>query len=308
MRAPIASWRRLGATVMALGASVCAMAQSPSGSTAFVRSGFTVFSGDVNGDGYTDILVKAKRQVVIIPIDDLSIPIAIPTPVKSFVIVSDGNGHYSLSTNPNSAILNASVWQAGTYDLRLGDILGNGAGGAIIEARNAGSPSFSVAISSGLPQLIQTLTADTLGFDLSASGVTSELSDRNGDGRTDLTIRRGAIVLQVLYANASGLFIADQEATLRAVWLGFKSHLDTGDASSALAYISPASAPYYSEIFQAFGGDRLRTLSATWTDVKAIALRPKYATFSIVDTFNGVRSVHIIVFEKDGDHWVLTSL
>lgn len=304
----LTSWRTLGIAVVALVASLPASAQAPSGSSDFVRSEFTVYSGDFNGDHFIDILVKAKRKIALIALDDLSIPVPIPAPVKSFAILSDGNGVYSMVTTVTSAMLNSSVWQANTHDLRFGDILGNGSGGAIVEARNPGDPSFSVAVSGGSPQLVQTLTLSALGFDLAASGITSELSDRNGDGRTDLTIRRNGLVLQVLFANTNGVFVADQEATLRAVWLGFKSQLDNGDAASALAYISTDRAPFYSEIFQAFGSSRLRTLSATWTDVKAIALKPTYASFSIVDTFNGQRSVHILVFEKDGDHWVLTTL
>jgi hypothetical protein len=312
MLAPLKSVRAFAglqnacAAAIGLLASIPVPAQSPSND--FARSGFAVYSGDFNSDGYIDILAKAKTRIVMIPLDDLVVPVPIASPVVSFVILSDSGGSYTVSTNVSSTMLTSSVWRADTHDLRIGDLLGNGFGGAVIEARNPGEPSFSVGVAEGVPRLIQVLTAAALGFDLGASGITSELGDLNGDGRTDLTIRRSGLVLQVLHANASGEFVANQEATLRAVWLGFKSHLDSGNPTAALAYISPERGAFYSGIFQALGAERLRTLSATWTDVRAISLRPNYAAFSIVDTFNGQRSVHILVFEKDGERWVLTTL
>jgi len=217
-------------------------AQTPS--DIFGRAEYDIRSGDVNSDGYIDILANARMKFAMIGLDDLTIPIRVPSTVATFAIISDSTGNYSLTTDVSAALLANPAWRLGTHDLRFGDILGNGAGGAIIEARNAGDPSFSVsATPAGVPQLLQRLDASSIGSDLAAAGTTSFLSDRNADGRADLTIERNGFITSVLYADSNGVFTANREGTVRAVWLGFKGFLDSGNTSSALGYIAADRVP-----------------------------------------------------------------
>jgi hypothetical protein len=298
--------RALTGALVVLAIPAVGLAQAPT--NIFERAEYEVRSGDVNGDGYIDILAQARKKFTMIGLDDISIPILIPSSVATFVIMSDASGNYSLTTSVSATLLANSNWRLGTHDLRYGDILGNGAGGAIIEARNAGDPSFSVsATAAGLPQLLQKLSASSIGYDLAATGTTSFLSDRSGDGRADLTIERSGFIASVLYADSNGTFTYNREGTVRAVWLGFKGFLDSGNTVSALGYIAADSVPMYTDILQQLGS-HVRDIGASWGDLRLISLSDKFASFSIVDTAESRRTIHVLVFIRENGRWYVSTL
>jgi hypothetical protein len=298
--------RALTGACVVLAVPVVGFAQAPA--DIFGRAEYVVRSGDVNGDGYIDIVAKARQRIAMIALDDLSFPIPIPSTVASFAIISDSTGNYSLTTSVTAALLANSAWRLGTHDLRYGDILGNGAGGAIIEARNAGDPSFSVsATPAGVPQLLQKLNDSSIGYDLAATGTTSYLSDRSGDGRADLTIERNGFIAAVLYADSNGVFTYNREGTVRAVWLGFKGFLDAGNSASALGYIAADSVPVYTDILQQLGG-HVRDIGASWSDIRLISMSDRFASFSIVDTAESRRTIHVLVFIRENGRWYVSTL
>jgi RHS repeat-associated protein len=109
-------------------------------------AGYTVWSGDVNGDGRTDLLLRAK--VIVLPLlldDDITIiPIAPLSP--TFAILSGAGGSYMLSVNPSSAISGSSVWQKVEAEL----VFGSGPAGQTMQFNPGmeGMPSFAVSLSS----------------------------------------------------------------------------------------------------------------------------------------------------------------
>ena len=173
----------------------------------------------------------------------------------TLVLLSSIGGTYSLDANPPPSIVNSSVWQAGSHDVVFGDVLGNGTRAMVIRARTQGGASFLIATSvTGAPQLLEQLTTARLGIDISAAGTTVELSDTNGDGRADMTVKMNGAVTNVFLADASGMFDKGTDetttqnntvASVRAVWGGFGAALNAGNTSQALQYVSTASAPYY---------------------------------------------------------------
>ena len=54
---------------------------------ALQRAAYSMFIGDVNNDGHTDVLAKAKIKLVIVDVDVL-IPIVIKPPSATFVLLS----------------------------------------------------------------------------------------------------------------------------------------------------------------------------------------------------------------------------
>lgn len=59
---------------------------------------YEVYSGDLDQDGDQDIYVKERVPVVLIPLDDLSIPIARPPKVQTFALLQGPGGSVSLSS------------------------------------------------------------------------------------------------------------------------------------------------------------------------------------------------------------------
>jgi hypothetical protein len=272
------------------------------------RSNFTVFSGDVNSDGYVDLLLKASQGVVMIPLDDLFIPIVIQPLVPTFAIMSDGSGGYYLDASPSAQILNSPVWQPGTHDLVYGDLLGNGGASAIIEARNPGAPSFSVATSTsnGAPQLLQHLTPSAIGVDLGGAGITTELKDINGDGRSDLLIKTDGTVTDALVADASGILSREEDSPILATWYAVTAALSASDLNAATQYFTIQAAPTYLNAFAARGN--LPGLAASWSPIQPVIVAENYATFVFTHTDGSIQRLHFVGFVKEGGRWVIASL
>jgi hypothetical protein len=272
-------------------------------SNSLLRSNYIAKSGDYNGDGIPDVLMIAIKRVVLIDYD-IPIPVAIPTPSPSFAILSSGPGNYSLDTSPSAGMIASGVWQSSTYDMVYGDILGNGAGGVVLRAKNAGLPSFSLGASpsNGAPQLIQVLSSSALGVDISGASGEVRLGDMNGDGRADLTVVSGGVVVAAYAANTNGQYVRDENLSIRATWQGVRSALEAGDRVKAALHIAEDSREFYSTIFQEMG-QYLPTATNGWSDITPLEILADESTWFMTVTAQGETTGHIVNFTKVNGTW-----
>jgi len=117
---------------------------------------YTLYKGDVNGDGVDDFLVKARPTTFVIPLDDdLDLPLVIPPKSPTFVLLSGANGQFTLLANPGSALAGVRWQPAPNY--RVSDTAFAGVNALAITSTSAGEHSFSVsaALGSNQPVLVQ---------------------------------------------------------------------------------------------------------------------------------------------------------
>jgi hypothetical protein len=273
---------------------------------ALVRAKYTVYSGDYNSDGHIDILAKATPAVIPIALDDLNVPIVF-FPSPTFVLLSSGST-YTLDYNPSSALKNSAVWQLNTHDLSFGDLLGNGAGAMLIRSKSTGGTSFTVSTSpsDGKPQFVQAIGANDLGLDLGTSGVSVQLKDTNRDGRADLIVRTNGLIAAVFVADAGGAFQrpTDSAGSITASWRALCAALDAGDPTSALSFISTYSGPKYSSAFANLGSD-LAGLTQYWSDIQAVTVSTRYATYLLTQNLDGQERGYLITFVNENGRWVV---
>ena len=137
-----------------LGQMIPGMAQAGIYDGAMRSTDYRVFSGDVNGDGREDILIKAHSRLVMLPFDDdLIIPLNIKPRSPSFMLLSSANGFYELVADPDTAQLAFAGWTAANYSLVFGDAQGADAGSVSIKDSAIGQGDFVVAMSAASGQL-----------------------------------------------------------------------------------------------------------------------------------------------------------
>ncbi len=143
---------------------------------------YSVYTGDYNGDGLQDIILKGI--VIIIPMDGLIIPII----RDSAVLQQNSDGTYSTLYPVSLSSINAITLSSGQYNIIEGDFNGDGITDFLLQAQNADDPSFIMygEGSSALPS-VQNLQ-DVTNTAVNADAVTIIVSDTNGDGRDDLII------------------------------------------------------------------------------------------------------------------------
>lgn len=268
---------------------------------------YQLYSGDVNSDGYPDLLAKSKPKLIPIAVDDITIVIpkrASPT----FVLLSSG-GSYSLVINPANSIKDSSVWQLDSFTIVLGDILGDGSGSALIRASVPGGTSFTVATSmtDGNPQLVQVISSAELGVDLGGPGKDVKFSDANDDGRSDLIVRTNGLITDVFVSDASGRFTRQPgaEGSIAVAWNAFRASLKANEISSAINFFASDVRDEYQGVMQALS-DSLSDLPEQWAPLLAVAVSNEYGIYLLDQVADGTTRSHLIVFERQGGRWVLS--
>jgi hypothetical protein len=265
---------------------------------AFRQAAYTVFSGELNGDSQTDFLVVAKRKIVMIPLDDLVIPIPLPPVVPSFVVWSGS----TIGLDPSASLIADPRWTANTHGLIYGDTNGDGTEELLIRALGANGTSMIVALSSSsTPLLHQVLNVATLGVDLGTGGSTVQLRDTNRDGRMDLVVSSSAgLVTNVLLADADGRFAAPvgSGGSAYAAWAAFCASLDLGNLNSALTFLTPAAQATYTDSLIALGPN-LTALTSTWSNIQILRENDNLVEFLVTDTIVSVPRIHVVIVERD---------
>ncbi len=139
------------------------------------RTKYVAMTGDVNGDGHNDVLMKAVPKVILIPLDDdLSVPVPIPVPSPTFALISTGYGTYALTVNPSAVILASTAWTAATQQVTFAGASGTVAASVTITAASTSQASFVVAMAAdtGALQLTST-TAPAVDNSTSGTGPSS---------------------------------------------------------------------------------------------------------------------------------------
>lgn len=153
---PAGRWARGFGCVAVLLQAVAGAAVAGSFDGALGRTKYITMTGDVNNDGQNDVLMKAVPTLVPIPIDDdLTVPVLIPAPSPSFVLLSTGYGTYTLLTNPDAAMLGRAEWAAAKQTVTYAGPNGEFAASVTISAASPEQASFVVAMAAatGLLQI-----------------------------------------------------------------------------------------------------------------------------------------------------------
>jgi hypothetical protein len=199
------------------------------------------------------------------------------------------------------------VWQPASHDLIFGDVLGSGSTALLLRGRASGMPSFVITTStSGQPVLLQHLSTSTLGVDISGSTYVVAMTDTNRDGRADLVLRTNGLIQAVFAADPSGLFAApddDQDRVMMA-WRAFCAALDTSDIASAQQFVVDFSRPRYAQALTALG-PAVQTLTSTLSEPREISTGATHAEYVLTQTYAGSTQVHLVVFRKSGNNWLL---
>lgn len=293
--------------------SAAADAQSfPSQYANLLRSAsYTVYAGDINGDGIIDVLLLPKRSFVLIDYD-VPFPVLLKPKSPPFLLQS-GSGTYSLTVNPSASIQHSAVWQPNTYTMSFGDTLGTGSVSMLLQPLSAGRPSFLIATSaaSGLPVLLENLTTNAIGADLSAAGTVVSLQDINWDGRADLVVYSSGQLSAALTAAPDGTFAlppASAGGSALAAWRALCAALTLGDVQSAQNLLTSTARPQYASALSALGAtSTVTTITKGWSEPSVIFSTPDLAEFTVTQTEAGVLKLHYVTVLNEFGNWAVES-
>lgn len=151
----------------------------------FLSSKYDIYRGDVNGDGYQDIYLYRKDDIVIIASKPI-IPLAIGVDA-SYLMTGSSGGLYGAPVLNNGVDVSTLVEQSSGVSFGYFD--GDGLDDVIIQALGVGEQSLLLTGSSqGTSPAILQQFSEIAGQDTSVASGTISLEDSNGDGYTDFVV------------------------------------------------------------------------------------------------------------------------
>ncbi|MEE9494234.1 MAG: hypothetical protein V3W04_12730 [Gammaproteobacteria bacterium] len=277
---------------------------------------YEVLTGQFNNDNITDILLRSKDTLVMIALDDLSIPIPIKSKFQATVIVSFPDGSYAIDTSAQVAAINQTAWVAEGFELQEADFNADNKSELFLRATRPGMPSFILASNTGQgsPFIKQLLTPSQFGLDFGVEGTTIDLRDENNDNRMDIVVKQNDIVAAVLIANEDGTFSAlgdkqdDSDRTIAILWGGFCRALEATDVQKSSNYFSVATRDHYKNILSQLG-DSIGVMTANWGTATPIIIEKDHAEYAITQTYQNKTRMHLIGFSRgENGQWLIENL
>jgi RHS repeat-associated protein len=157
-------------TLVLLSMSGIAAAAAPA-ITGMSAQDYDFYSGDFNGDGYTDLLFIAKDPSH-----------------SSGIILSDGSGLNIILQTWGNAYLGIP-WTSGLYTVIVADFNGDGKADIFLQRNTPGDSYLLLTEDGGVGAITQTIANTTAGVVWSADQHHIIAGDFNGDGRADLFLQ-----------------------------------------------------------------------------------------------------------------------
>lgn len=194
---------------------------------------YEIYLGDVNGDGYEDVYLKAKQKYLIIAAE-INIPIPFMSG-DSLIINGDTGAIEFWSANVDISQLTAS-----DDDVLVGDFNGDGIQDLLLKSNSASNDSFIIYGSSGnKPTSYKRF--DSLEGQLVYAG-SLIVRDVNNDGRDDLIIKDSS-GSTIAFANAQGDFNSSSQINPDTIVPGsLPGEFSVGNSGS-LSYSIPIAVP-----------------------------------------------------------------
>lgn len=213
--------------------------------------GYAVFSGDFNGDGYTDYYFYSRKRVMILH-GDIATPIMLPAN-PTFIIYgnsSGGHGYPRAESLPDYFLLELTRLKEG-IDYFIGDFDGDGKIDFLFRGQKTGELPFIVY---GVHQFLLPIgkydfpAGSALAALIGNRGNSFYIQDINKDGRADLVLKSGSsFIADTAYLSVSGVPTTKRELTepeTRYASLAGKTEAAAGvSASGAATYTIPISVP-----------------------------------------------------------------
>ncbi len=148
------------------------------------------YAGEFNGDGYADFFVHAKPNWVLIPFEDLTIPVPVYRAESYALVASNSSGKAATALDTWNHDYIGLEWSPLHYEAFVDNFDGVCGDDILLQAKRAGGNSYIVLTACGgtVPSgaTVYTLANGEFGLAWDAASYQFRVGDFNGDGRADI--------------------------------------------------------------------------------------------------------------------------